>query len=404
MKIAINAIRVSRQGGGGTDHYITHLVKYLAMEGYAFDVFTLAPEHFPNIPSERVKVPFPFNLAVISSGTAFDESPFPNSVPQPRKPVRQWAALLLGDFVKMFWTQFVFPVRLVLGRYDLVFSPSQIDALPFPPVKQVMAVLDVIPFVLKLPLVKHGFYLKNFFPIALKNSAQVIAISENTKKDVVKLFNAPESKITSILLARPEFGDPRTFSKSDIEELKRKYALSHYILCVSGNHAHKNLPRLIRAFQKISLQTDCKLVIAGYQDAARQAELGQMADEKGLKDRVMFLGHMPSSDLPPLYGGAEIFVFPSLYEGFGLPPLEALSYGVPVAVSNRSSLPEVVGDAGVYFDPESVQEMADQMMVLLKDQDLRLQLREKGLEQAKKFSWQMTARATWQVFENAVRN
>ena len=404
MRVAINAVRVSRQGGGGTDHYITHLVNELAREGRAFDLFTLVPEQFPDVAPQRIKIPFPFNLTR-SPQRAADH---PSSAQSGSAPASALKAAL-GDCIKLFWTQFVFPFRLVLGRYDLVFSPSQIDALPFPPVRQVMTVLDVIPFVLNLPLVKHGFFLRNFFPSALRNSARILAISVNTRKDLVKLFGVSESKIAAVPLARPA---PRSKEKpsgtapaeQSPESVKKKYGLSRYILCVSGNHAHKNLPRLLEAFSIMAPQTDCRLVIAGYQDAAQQRRLDAQREDSGLGDRVVFLGHAPDADLPPLYRGAELFVFPSLYEGFGLPPLEAMSYGVPVAVSRRSSLPEVVGEAGIYFDPENAQDMADQMLRVLNDQTLREDLRRRGPERAKEFTWGKTAQATWAVFENAFGN
>ncbi len=421
MKVAVNAVRVSRQGGGGTDHYITHLVNELAREGKEFDLFTLVPEQFPDVPAHRIKIPFPFNLtrsprrapaasSVEQSGnTAELNSEADRDSKHPSGGAASGLKIALGDFIKLFWTQFVFPFRLVLGRYDLVFSPSQIDALPFPPVRQVMTVLDVIPFVLNLPLVKHGFFLRNFFPAALRNSARILAISANTRKDLVKLFGVAESKIAAVPLARPE---PNSTGKASgnvtpeqsLEAIRKKYGLSRYILCVSGNHAHKNMPRLLEAFQIIAPKTDCRLVIAGYQNAAQQLGLNEQREKSGLGERVVFLGHAPDGDLPPLYRGAELFVFPSLYEGFGLPPLEAMSYGVPVAVSRRSSLPEVVGEAGVYFDPENAQDMADQMLRVLNDQNLRDDLRRRGPERAKEFTWRKTAQATWAVFENAFGN
>ncbi len=401
MRVAINAVRVSRQGGGGTDHYITHLVKYLAREGKDFDLFTLVPEQFPDVPAGRIKIPFPFSLMVSkpASGKPVSGNIGAQSSSTGGKSLRQYFGRIVGDTIKMLWTQFVFPFRLITGGYDLVFSPSQIDALPFPPIKQVMTVLDVIPFVLKLPMVKHEFFLRNFFPMALRRSVKIVAISEHTKKDLVKLFGISESKIAAIPLAQPELGESNGPAP---EAIRQKYKLGRYVLCVSGNHAHKNLPRLLEAFKIVAEKTEWQLAIAGYQDADQQVKLDNWVKQNNMLSRILFLGHTPSADLPPLYQGAELFVFPSLYEGFGLPPLEALSYGVPVASSNSSSLTEVVGCAGVYFDPESVKEMADQMLRVLNDNDLRNQLRSKGIEHAKTFSWARTARATWAAFENAL--
>lgn len=426
MKVAINAIRVSKTGGGGTDHYITHLVNHLAQAGYSFDLYTFCPEHFPDVPLQNIKVPFGVTPdRPVSSGHA---PAFADSQGHPAEPkdahsapavsksaapsssqafalasIRRALALAIGDPIKMAWTQFIFPFHLIARRYDLVFSPSQIDALIFSPVPQVITVLDLIPFVLKLPLVKHGFYLRAFFPSALRRSAAVVAISENTKRDVVKFFGTDAAKISAVLLAKPELGGAAAQKETGASNTLHP-ELSAAILCVSGNHAHKNLPRLLEAFAQIRSRTNRNLVIAGFQDAVQQKALTDLAERLKLGKRLIFLGHASSADLTALYQSAEIFVFPSLYEGFGLPPLEALSYGLPVAVSKSSSLPEVVGDAGVYFDPESVDDMAEQILKLLQDDALRANLRRKAPEQARKFSWERTARETWAVFEKALKN
>ena len=164
MKIAINAIRVSRKGGGGLDHYIIHLVNQLAKMGVDFDLFTVAPHHFTQVNPRRIR-----NLFII-----------------------------FGDLIRLIWTQIFFPFYLFFGKYDLVFSPSQIDALPFSPVKQVITVLDLIPFILTEQKHKHLFFLKTLFPMALKKGTQIITISENTKRDLLRLFTVPEDLVTVI--------------------------------------------------------------------------------------------------------------------------------------------------------------------------------------------------------------
>lgn len=402
MRIAVNAIRVSRQGGGGIDHYIIHLVNQLAKQGLDFDLYTIAPEHFTAVNPDKIFRPF------------FFKKPFPKEKRMKGMHVSQGQTIgfsrfsfaqVCGDLARMIWAQVFFPFYLLFGKkYDLLFSPSQLDALPFLPraLKQVVTVLDIIPFIFKQQRHKHPFYLKIIFPVALKNAAQLIAISENTKKDLVKFFRISKKKITVIPLANPEFGNGTALPTfSEIQRVKEKQGLKKYIFCLSGNHPHKNLPNLIEAFAFIKNQTDCSLLIAGYQDRALQAKLDALVEERQLADKIKFLGHVDSNDLPALYSGAELFVFPSLYEGFGLPPLEALSYGVPVAVSRSSSLPEVVGEAGIYFDPNDPKELAEKITQLLSDENLRNRLKKLGPERAKNFSWAKTAEATINVFKSA---
>lgn len=371
------------------DHYTVHLVNHLADLGLDFDLFTLAPHHFSRVPRERIVRPFP------SGGGCAPPAPAGN-VSGPS--LRSRLARSFGDPVKFAWTQFVFPLRL-RGKYDLVFSPSQMDALPFPPVPQVVTVLDLIPFILTGQEHKHPFYLRNVFPSALRRSARIIAISESTKNDLVRIFKVPPEKISTVLLARPGFDST---AKSGGDDVRARYKLDRYVLCVSGNHPHKNLPRLIEAFGSLRGREGLKLVIAGFQEPGPQADLERRVGESGLSGRVRFLGHVPDADLPGLYAGAEVFVFPSLYEGFGLPPLEAMAYGAPVAVSRSSSLPEVVGDAGLYFDPLNPEEMAARIGQLLDDAELRGRLRRQGPERAARFSWRKTAEETLKVFQRAV--
>lgn len=391
MKIAINAVRVSRLSGGGMDHYVIHLVNGLARLGADFDLYTFSPGHFTEVAPERIIHPF-----TLSRGGKRSSPPNAGALnPAEPHPLRMFLARTLGDWVKMFWTQFIFPFRLAMGDYDVLFSPSQMDALPFSPVRQVIAVLDLIPRVLKTRTHKHRFYLKFFFPTALKNSARVITISENTKRDVIRFFGLPAERITAILLAKPGEEGPRpAVSQEEVRKVRERHGLGKYVLCVSGNDPHKNIACLIEAFAILRDKTDCPLVVAGYQDASAQVDLDRRVRERQLGGRVKFLGHVSSEELRGLFVGAEIFVFPSLYEGFGFPVLEALSYGLSVISSGSSSLPEVGGDAAVYFNPEDPKELAEKMAELLSDPVLRGRMRERALEQAKKFSWEETARQT----------
>ena len=207
-----------------------------------------------------------------------------------------------------------------------------------------------------------------------------------------------------------------------IAAVLRKYALPEkYVLSVGSNKPHKNLQRLIEAWKisgfgvrdsgfgirKVpqspvpSPQSPIKLVIAGHWDE-RYPEAKKLSEESGLKDKVLFIGQVEDADLPALYSGAELFVFPSLYEGFGLPVIEAMACGVPVLCSGVSSLPEVAGDAALLVEPRDVNTLAAKMGQVLMDEGLRQEMHRKGLAQAKKFSWEQTARETVNVYTGVV--
>jgi alpha-1,3-rhamnosyl/mannosyltransferase len=183
-----------------------------------------------------------------------------------------------------------------------------------------------------------------------------------------------------------------------VEAVRRRYALpERYVLYLGSNKPHKNLIRLIEAWALLAeYGTRSTLLIAGTWDP-RHPEPRLLARRLGLEN-IRWLGPVPEPDIPALYAGATAFVFPSLYEGFGLPVLEAMACGTPVACSNTSSLPEVVGDAALLFDPTDAAGIAEALSRLMHDADLRADLRERTLRQAARFSWERTARATLTVY------
>jgi alpha-1,3-rhamnosyl/mannosyltransferase len=200
-----------------------------------------------------------------------------------------------------------------------------------------------------------------------------------------------------------------------LETMRRKYALpERFVLYLGSNKPHKNLVRLVEAWFQVSRSKfqvattsdvkrgtwNLKLVLAGHWDP-RYPQAQQRAAELRLEDSVRFLGDVSEADLPALYNLATIFAFPSLYEGFGLPPLEAMACGTPVACANTSSLPEVVGDAALLFDPLDVEGMAATIAQTLSDASLRAALRARGLARARLFSWERTAKETLMAYREA---
>ena len=295
--------------------------------------------------------------------------------------------------------QWQIPQVLRQIRPDLYHSFTAF--MPFRPgVPTVLAVHDLIP--LRYPRYAT-FRARSFFRItmslALNVAQHVIANSETTRRDFLNQFDLPGEKIVAIpLAAGAVFRPPK---RNEIEQARRKFGLPEvYVFYLGSNRPHKNLPRLIEAWAKVIRNPRLdrkKLVIAGFWDP-RYPEAKLQASRLNVAQSICFLGTIPEEDLPGLYSGAELFVFPSLYEGFGFPVLEAMSCGIAVACSNTSSLQEVAGEAAVYFDPADPDEIAMTLTQVLEDNSLQESIRERGLERARQYSWQKTARQTVAVY------
>ena len=236
--------------------------------------------------------------------------------------------------------------------------------------------------------------------LALRSATRFVAISQAAAVDFTTLYGVSAAAITVTPLAADPLFAPQPAAV--VAALRQRLPLpDRYLLYLGSNKPHKNLPRLIRAFAAATPQSPgTDLVIAGAWDP-RSPEARQLVVELGLEDAVRFLPNVLNADLPALYAGATAFVFPSLYEGFGLPVLEAMACGAPVACSNTSSLPEVAGEAAVLFDPVDVTEMATAISRLLNDEGLRERLRERGRQQASTFTWQRTAELTLIAYRQA---
>ena len=235
--------------------------------------------------------------------------------------------------------------------------------------------------------------------LALRATQVILSISEATRTDLVRCFHVDARRIAVTPLAADARFAPK--SSEHIAAARRKHDLPQaYVLYFGSNKPHKNLGRLIQAWNLRCSEVgsgDLVLAIAGHWDR-RYTEAKRLVEALGLKERVVFLGPVDEADLPALYSGARLFVFPSLYEGFGLPVLEAMACGAPVACSASSSLPEVAGDAGLTFDPRDVEGMAATIQRTLADPGLRVHLRQQGLERAAQFTWERTARTTLEVY------
>jgi glycosyltransferase involved in cell wall biosynthesis len=244
---------------------------------------------------------------------------------------------------------------------------------------------------------------------ALKKSSKIIAVSNFTKKDILKNFPFINDKKIKVIYEGINFA---TTVKLKIKNKKQKniienwkLGIGNYLLYVGVWREHKNLIGLIRAFEKLkfinhkSKFLNLKLVIVGKPDPY-YPEVPEAARNSSFKKDIILTGYVADEDLPALYQNAEVFVFPSFYEGFGLPPLEAMAFGCPVVSSNATSLPEVLGEAAVYFDPYNIDEMASKIAQVLSDRDLQKSLIEKGRKQVLKYSWRKMAEETVKVYNS----
>jgi glycosyltransferase involved in cell wall biosynthesis len=240
---------------------------------------------------------------------------------------------------------------------------------------------------------------------AIHSSHHILAISASARDDLASAYRIPLDRITVTPLAADSRFQPQPHAA--IDAVRAKYALpGRYVLSLASNKPHKNLVGLVEAFAQLvktaepHLQSaiyNLELVLAGHWDP-RYPEAQVAVERLGLSRQVRFLPNFAEADLPALYSGAEVFAFPSRYEGFGLPPLEAMACGAPVLCCNTSSIPEVVGDAAVRVAP-TTETLAAGLARLLGDDALRMQLRATGPQRAAQFSWHKTAEATLSVYE-----
>jgi alpha-1,3-rhamnosyl/mannosyltransferase len=286
------------------------------------------------------------------------------------------------------------PLRLLRERLDVYHSPHYVLPL-LVPCRSVVTIHDCIHLMFPqyLPNRLAPLYARVFMWWAVHRSARVLTVSEASKRDILRFFNVAPRKVTVIQNAIDErFRVPPP--DEEAYRIRERFQLHEPFVLYAGNvKPHKNLERLIEAFHQLHANgfDDLKLLIIG-NDISKYATLRRAVHAYNLHKYVRFLGFVPDQTLAILYRLASVFVFPSLYEGFGLPPLEAMASGTPVVTSNVSSLPEVVGTAAVLVDPYDVHGIAEGIAHVLYDARLRDDLRRRGVERAGAFSWETAAR------------
>ena len=301
-----------------------------------------------------------------------------------------------GHFRRLVWTQFKVQKIYQNLKSSLLFSPIP-EAPIYTNCRYVVTVHDLIP--LRFP---RNFsplipYFRYYIPQVLSQSQHIICDSQATANDIIDFYNIPASKITPILLGynTNHFREKvvRTGKKCQWLE-ERKFP---YFLYVGRHDPYKNIHRLIDAFAGISNCHDYELLIAGSSDPRYTPILQTKVDELGLSDRIKFMDYITYGELPIIINGAIALVFPSLWEGFGLPVLEAMACGTPVITSNLSSLPEVTGDAAILINPYNTGEITAAMEAIARDNNLRSHLSTLSIARASQFSWEKTGKATSEI-------
>ena len=370
--IAINGHLLSDQAGyrsAGVHHYIYHLLQHLAQAdgGLHYTVFVGKGAHLPD-------------PAIV---------PLHSLWPTDRAPVR------------VVWEQCMQPWMLRRIGADLVHGPVFVGPLLAPcPFIVTIHDLSFIRFPALFRPAKR-LYLSVLTRVSARRARRLIAVSEHTAAEITRLLGTPPERVDVIYHGvDPAF---RPLPHDEVEAFRRRQGLpERFVLFLGTLEPRKNLVRLVESFARIQDEhAGLGLVLAGGRGWL-YGELFARVEALGLSKKVMFPGYVTNDQLPLWYNAATILAYPSLYEGFGLPVLEALACGTPVLSSNASSLPEAAGNAAVMVDPYDVGALAKQLDRLLSERALRLELRERGLAHAKQFTWAQAAQKTTHVYRRAL--
>lgn len=371
MHIAINAHLLSLSDsyrGAGIHRYIRALL-----------------EHLPRVSQHRF--------------TAYLGDPQADDVTWPGIDARLAPFPTVSPPARVLWEQLFQPAHLL--REDVGLLHGLAYALPLIcPTRSVVTVHDLSFFLYPQVFNRaNRLYLKLMTRLAVQRADAVIAVSEHTRQDVIRLLDAPAGHVHAV--PNGIDSDFYPLPEHEVQSFQARHQLpERFILCVSTIEPRKNLTTLIRAYAALG-EVEHTLVIGGGRGWQYESVFA-LAEELGLEDRVWFPGFIRHEELPYWYNTADVFVFPSIYEGFGLPPLEAMACGTPVVASNASSLPEVVGSAGQLVDPTDVNALADAIHRVITDNALAASMAEQGLSRADRFSWQAAAERTAAVYDSVL--
>ncbi len=368
MIIGIDASRATAVRRTGTENYSLHLIRELLAleEAHCFRLY-------------------------------FNQAPFPGLLPE-------GAEQRVIGFPRL-WTHFRLSAEMLTHPPDLLFVPSHVLPLIHPR-RSVVTIHDLgYHYYPEAHTVFQNIYLRWSTRYNARAATRVVADSEATKRDLTHYYRIPEERIRVVYPGRDESLVP-IVEPGAHARVRACYGLSDpYLLYVGTLHPRKNLVRLVQAFAiflRSSLSPNLQLVLAGQKGWLYDEVLTQVR-KLGLTERVVLTGYVPDADLPVLLSGALAFVFPSLYEGFGLPMLEAMACETPVVCSNVSSLPEVAGEAALLVDPLDTESLVNAIGQIVTDEGLRRTLVERGLRQMQYFSWGRCAREILQILEDTGR-
>ncbi len=389
----------------GIDGNEANVEKRVGISEYAFELLT----QFSN---------FQFSIFNFQFRIYLKDKPR-SDIPKERE---GWEYRIIGP--RKLWTQIGLPLDLYLHkpRPDVFFTPTHYGPR-FSPIPTAISVMDLSYMHFPEMFKKSDLYqLSNWTAYSVRNAKRVFTISNASKSDIIKYYQVnPEkvvvtypgikvkSQMSKVKTDSGQVEDAPRGARMTNSKLLEKYGIrSKYVLFVGTLQPRKNITRLIEAFSHVlqsdsiaSLQNDLKLIIVGKKGWLYE-EILAAPKKYGVEKQVKFLEFVPDEDLSILYQNAVCFVLPSLYEGFGLPVLEAMQQGCPVITSNVSSLPEAGGDAALYVDPMDTDDIAKKMQMVIENKKLQAELREKGYKQVKKFSWEKTAQETLAVLEEVI--
>ncbi len=344
----------------------------------------------------------------VNTYTILLPSPTTGDLPNERE---KWRYKLLKP--KKMWTRFTIPLALYMAKQkpDLIFSPTHYIPRFIPSkVKRIVTIFDLSFLHFPEMFTKRDLWqLKNWTKFSAENANHIITISKFSKDDLSQNYNLNKEKIT---VAYPGY-NKQIYKPSEnqvkIKAILAKYNIKpSYIIYIGTIQPRKNLERLIESFARIAIGEHpidkMQLIIVGKAEGEGREgwmyeDILKAPEELKIAEKVKFLGFVPTEELPLLLSGAIALIQPSLWEGFGMPVVEAMATGVPVIVSNVSSLPEVVGKAGLLVDPYSIDQIEQAIRLVATDKKLRQRYSKAGIEQAKKLSWDKMARTVLKVFE-----
>jgi len=372
MKIGIDASILARKKMTGINRYLQNLLKYIPEidKKNEYYLFSLVESELSEY---KIKG---FNVIYVGKNK-----------------------IIPSKYYSPIWLNFLLPKALKKYQIDIFFQPNHF--LPFffnnKKIKSVITVHDLIP---KIDPEYRDFiyktYLNIFLPSSIKKSQTIITDSENSKRDIIKFYNVSAENIHIVYAAADDKFKQRILSTEQKKKLISQYNLpKNFILHVGAIENRKNIVGILKIGDLIkNIDKNIKIVLIGKPGFGAKEIFKEIEKRKN----VYYIGHINDEDLPYIYNLAKIFLFPSFYEGFGLPPLEAMQSGLPTLASNTSSISEVVGEGGIIHDPRDYESFAMDIKRLLDDDGFYREMKERALKQAEKFNWEMSARKLVNIF------